>query len=73
MDDQPFASYLTPGDISRELGITPATVSRLMHSGRLPSVSLNRTRRVIERAVFDQWKADYKARRGPKAWPEVKI
>lgn len=49
--------FLSPADIAQELGISSATVLRMIHSGELPAILVSERIYRIPAASFEMYKA----------------
>lgn len=54
MQTKPF---LSPGDVAEELGISSATVLRMIHAGSLPAILVSERIYRIPSASFEMYKA----------------
>jgi excisionase family DNA binding protein len=49
--------FYSPAEIARELGVSPSTVLRLVHAGRLPALRVSERIYRIPAASFERYKA----------------
>lgn len=53
-----WPEFLTPAEVADILRLTEPTVRRLLNTGRMPHIKINRTLRV-ERAALEAWVKDH--------------
>lgn len=64
--------YVDVTEFANGIGIHLQTVQRLIRQGTLPAVKpaiFGGRKNLIERSVYEQWKANYDARPGRKSYP----
>ena len=64
--------FVSPADVARELGISTATVLRMIHAGALPAIHVSERIYRIPSASFEMYKAGTLRTAGPAPLRRVK-